>query len=186
MAKRATRNYVNNPDFLEALIEYKNSCDIAREKGDELPIVSNYIGECIFHISNRLSTKSNFSGYGFREDMVMDGIENCLLYIENFNPEKSNNPFAYFTQIIWFAFLRRIAKEKKHLYTKLKSSQLMLSLGETHAGNDEVRLNMTMDIDYINDFIGDYEEKIARDKDAARKAQEIKKKEQAEKSEGDE
>lgn len=172
MAKRAKRNYVNNADFLEAIIAHKNACDEAREKGKQLPQISNYLGECVYHISTRLATKPNFSGYSFKEDMIMDGIENCLLYIEKFDPEKSNNPFAYFTQIIWFAFLRRIAKEKKFLYTKLKSSQAMLALGHTHEGGDEIQLNMSMNVDYINAFIQDFEDKVERDKSKAKESAE--------------
>lgn len=160
---------MNNPDFLEALVAYKHRCEEARSKGKEIPVVPNYLGECIYHISNRLSMKPNFYGYAFREDMVMDGIENSLLYIENFDAEKSNNPFAYFTQIIWFAFLRRIAKEKKYLYTKLKSSQSLLALGETHAGGDEISMNLNLDADYIDSFIGDFEDKLARDKEKSKK-----------------
>lgn len=94
----------------------------------------------------------------------MDGVENCLKYIEKFDPEKSNNPFAYFTQVIWFAFLQRIAKEKKFLYTKLKSSQSMLALGETHIGGNEISMNLSIDADYIDSFIQDFEDKLERDK----------------------
>lgn len=165
MARRKTKNYVNNPDFLQSMIEHKTACAEARNKGKQLPQVSRYIGECIQSISYRLATKPNFSGYAFKEDMIMDGIENCLLYIENFDPEKSNNPFAYFTQIIWYAFLRRIAKEKKHLYTKLKSSQSMLALGETHVAGGDIKLHLNLDADYIDAFVQDYEDKIQRDKD---------------------
>ena len=56
----------------------------------------------------------------FRDDMISDGIENCVQYIHNFDPAKSKNPFAYFTQIIHYAFLRRIQKEKKQLDIKTK------------------------------------------------------------------
>ena len=83
--------------------------------GEEKPRVSNYIGECFLKIANGLSHKPNFMNYTFKDDMVSDGIENCLQYIHNFNPDKSNNPFAYFTQIIYYAFIRRIQREKnKH------------------------------------------------------------------------
>lgn len=164
MTKKENRNYVNNADFLEAIIKHKQLCEEARNKGTELPKVSNYIGECIQSISYRLSSKHNFSGYSFKEDMIMDGIENCLLYIENFDTEKSKNPFAYFTQIIWFAFLRRIAKEKKHLYTKLKSSQSVIAMGETYTDGGDVKLHMNLDVDYIDNFIQDYEDKVERDK----------------------
>ena len=164
MAPRKKKHYVNNPDFLEALLEYKKQCDLARDRGKQIPIIPNYLGECIFEISNRLARKPNFSGYAFKEDMIMDGVENCLKYIEKFDGEKSSNPFAYFTQVIWFAFLQRIAKEKKHLYTKLKSSQSMIALGETHEGGSELMLNMNLDTDYIDNFIQDYEDKVDRDK----------------------
>ena len=164
MTKPKKRNYVNNPDFLAALIEYKQACNEARANDKQLPPVTNYLGECIYHIATRLATKPNFSGYSYKEDMIMDGVENCLLYIENFDPEKTHNPFAYFTQIIWFAFLRRIAKEKKHLYTRLKSSQSMLALGETHVAGGDIQFHMSLDADYIDSYIEEFEAKIARDK----------------------
>lgn len=106
--KKVTKNYVNNADLLNALILYKKVCKEAEDSGDPLPKVPDYIGQCIMQIATRLATKPNFYNYSYKEDMIMDGIENCLLYINNFDPEKSSNPFAYFTQIIWYAFLRRI------------------------------------------------------------------------------
>jgi DNA-directed RNA polymerase specialized sigma subunit len=164
MAKRVTRNYVNNKDLLEALIEYKKQCKEAEESGDDLPRVPDYIGTCIFQIATRLATKPNFSGYSYKEDMISDGIENCLLYINNFNPEKSQNPFAYFTQIIWYAFLRRIQKEKKQMYIRFKSSQSMLAAGDTYSGN-EINLHLNTAADYMNDFVQDFEDKLKRDKE---------------------
>lgn len=118
-------HYVNNADFLAALKEYKAQVKEAEEKGLDKPIVSNYIGECILKIANHLSYKPNFINYSYRDDMILDGIENCIQYIDNFDPSKSNNPFAYFTQIIYYAFLRRIAKEKKQSYIKGKLIQDM-------------------------------------------------------------
>lgn len=112
--------YVNNKEFLQALIEYKEKVNAAKESGNPRPRVPNYIGDCFLKIATHLSYKPNFVNYMFREDMICDGIENCLQYIDNFNPEKSQNPFAYFTQIIWYAFLRRIQKEKKQLEIKNK------------------------------------------------------------------
>lgn len=153
---------------MEAIIQYKEACNLARSKSKQIPIIPNYIGECIFHIANRLARRPNFSGYSFKEDMIMDGVENCLKYVEKFDPEKSSNPFAYFTQVIWFAFLQRIAKEKKFLYTKLKSSQSMLALGETHTGGSEINLNLNIDADYIDTFIQDFEDKMQRDKDKSK------------------
>ena len=122
MAKRKTQSehYVNNKEFLIALVEFKQQCKVAKEKGEKRPPISNYIGECFLKIATHLSYKPNFVNYMFREDMISDGIENCVQYIHNFDPEKSKNPFAYFTQIIHYAFLRRIQKEKKQLDIKTK------------------------------------------------------------------
>ena len=164
MAKRTTRNYVNNKDLLEALIEYQKDCREAEDAGEDRPRVPDYIGKCIFQIATRLATKPNFSGYSYKEDMISDGIENCLLYINNFNPEKSQNPFAYFTQIIWYAFLRRIQKEKKQMYIRFKSSQQMLAAGETYTGED-LDLQLTSTTDYMDSFIEDFEDKLAKDKE---------------------
>lgn len=162
--KRATRNYVNNKDLLDALIAYQKTCREAEDAGDGRPRVPDYIGTCIYQIATRLATKPNFSGYSYKEDMISDGIENCLLYINNFNPEKSQNPFAYFTQIIWYAFLRRIQKEKKQMYIRFKSSQAMIASGETYTGED-VSLHLNTAADYMNDFIEDFEDKLKRDKE---------------------
>lgn len=112
--------YVNNKEFLEALVVYKNKVKQAQEQGKTKPRIPNYIGECFLKIATHLSYKPNFVNYMFREEMISDGIENCVQYIDNFNPDKSKNPFAYFTQIIWYAFLRRIQKEKKQLDIKAK------------------------------------------------------------------
>jgi hypothetical protein len=118
-------HYVNNSDFLKALVEYRAKVQEAKDNGSPKPQVSNYIGECILKIATHLSYKPNFINYSYREDMILDGVENCIQYIDNFNPDKSNNPFSYFTQIIYYAFLRRIAKEKKQSYIKGKLIQDM-------------------------------------------------------------
>ena len=121
MAKRKrSEHYVNNKEFLAALIKYREDKEIAVLKGLPKPPIPRYIGECFLKIANHLSFKPNFVNYMFKEDMVSDGIENCVQYIHNFNPEKSQNPFAYFTQIIHYAFLRRIQREKRQLEIKNK------------------------------------------------------------------
>tara|TARA_R100000008_G_scaffold86270_1_gene78657 strand:- start:2235 stop:2726 length:492 start_codon:yes stop_codon:yes gene_type:complete len=120
MAKKQSVHYVDNKKFLEAMIVYKTKVDKAKEKNRKKPDVTNYIGECFLKIANHLSYRPNFINYTFRDDMISDGIENCLQYMDNFNPEKSNNPFAYFTQIIYYAFVRRIQKEKKQMQVKQK------------------------------------------------------------------
>jgi hypothetical protein len=113
-------HYVDNKRFLKALLDYKEQCDIAKSKSIEEPIVTNYIGECFLKISTNLRYKTNFINYPFSDDMVSDGIENCLVAVKKFDPKKSENPFAYFTQIVYYAFIRRIQKEKKHLALKYK------------------------------------------------------------------
>ena len=117
---REKPHYVNNAQFLEAMIEYRDNCEKAKEQGKEKPVVTNYIGECFLKIANHLSYRPNFINYTYRDDMISDGIENCLQYMYNFNPDKSKNPFAYFTQIIYYAFIRRIQKEKKQTLIKNK------------------------------------------------------------------
>ena len=118
---KASKHYVNNVEFTEAIITHNHACKDAIAEGEEKPRVSEYIGECIYKIATRLSTKPNFINYSYRDEMICDGIENCLQYINNFNEEKSRNAFAYITQIIYFAFLRRIQKEKKQAAIKQKS-----------------------------------------------------------------
>ena len=118
--KKDLEHYVNNKEFLYAIVEYKKSVALAEQNGEDRPIITRYLGECFLKIATHLSYKPNFVNYMFREDMISDGIENCVQYINNFDPTKSSNPFAYFTQIVYFAFLRRIAKEKKQLEIKSK------------------------------------------------------------------
>ena len=120
MPRKKSEHYVNNKELLEALIVYREKVAIAKEKDLPKPRITNYLGSCFLKIATHLSYKPNFVNYMFRDDMISDGIENCVQYIHNFDPEKSRNPFAYFTQIIYYAFLRRIQKEKKQLEIKTK------------------------------------------------------------------
>ena len=120
MAKKKSEHYVNNKELLGALIDYRAEVAVAKAKDLPKPRISNYLGECFLKIATHLSYKPNFVNYMFRDDMISDGIENCVQYIHNFDPNKSRNPFAYFTQIIHYAFLRRIQKEKKQLEIKTK------------------------------------------------------------------
>ena len=120
MAKKKSEHYVNNKELLAALIDYRAEVAVNKTKDLPKPRISNYLGECFLKIATHLSYKPNFVNYMFRDDMISDGIENCVQYIHNFDPNKSRNPFAYFTQIIHYAFLRRIQKEKKQLEIKTK------------------------------------------------------------------
>lgn len=124
MAKTPSNHYVSNVEFFEAVVQYKKECAEADESGSARPPIPEYIGECILKIAQRVSTKPNFANYTYRDEMVSDGVETSLLYFHNFDPAKSSNPFAYFTQVIWYAFLRRIQKEKKQ--THIKNKMIMM------------------------------------------------------------
>ena len=135
-------HYVNNKEFLQAMIEWRERVDEAENSGKTPPQVTNYIGECFLKIATHLSYKPNFINYTYREEMICDGIENCLQYIKNFNPEKSNNPFAYFTQIIYYAFLRRINKEKKQSHVKNKMLEKQEVVSYTTMEHDDRTYNV--------------------------------------------
>jgi len=134
---RKKQHYVDNERFLEVMSDYREKYLQAKDNDTELPIIPDYAGECFLKIAERLSHRPNFINYAFREEMVSDGIENSVMYASNFNPEKSTNPFAYFTQIIYYAFLRRIEKEKKQLYIKYKTMEEYSSL-EDHVDMGEM------------------------------------------------
>lgn len=120
MTKAAQNHYINNQEFLAALVAHRELVDAARAAGTEPPPVSNYIGDCFIKIARHLSYKSNFINYSYKDEMISDAIENCLAVVNNFDQTKSKNPFAYFTQITFFAFVRRIQKEKKQMATKFR------------------------------------------------------------------
>ena len=117
---KTSEHYVNNKELTAAVAEYNASVVLAEQNGEDKPRMTEYIGECIYKIATRLSTRPNFINYTYRDEMICDAIENCLQYINNFNVEKSNNAFAYVTQICYYAFLRRIQKEKKQVFIKQK------------------------------------------------------------------
>ena len=143
--RKRSEHYVNNKEFLAAIIDYKAQIVSAEERGEPKPRIPNYIGECFLKIATHLSYKPNFVNYMFKDDMVCDGVENCVQYINNFNPEKSQNPFSYFTQIIHYAFLRRIQREKKQMEIKNKILE--------RSGYDEVFVdNNTLDGSNYSDY----------------------------------
>ena len=172
---RKKQHYVNNEKFLEVMGEYREKFLQAKDDNIEPPIIPDYAGECFLKIAERLSHRPNFINYAFREEMVSDGIENCVMYASNFNPEKSANPFAYFTQIIYYAFLRRIEKEKKQLYIKYKTMEEHSSL-EDHVDMGEMGQNETQSVSSgasplttdkrasIQEFIHAFEEKKRKKK----------------------
>ena len=167
---RKKQHYVDNEKFLVVMSDYREEYLQAKDNDTELPVIPDYAGECFLKIAERLSHRPNFINYAFREEMVSDGIENSVMYASNFNPEKSKNPFAYFTQIIYYAFLRRIEKEKKQLYIKYKTMEEYSSL-EDHVDMGEMSSEDSMAVSAgaspltadkrvsIQEFIHAFEEK---------------------------
>ena len=152
MPKARSEHYVNNKQLLEALIVYKSKVKEALDNEKPKPRITNYLGECFLKIATHLSYKPNFVNYMFREDMISDGIENCVQYINNFDPEKSRNPFAYFTQIIHYAFLRRIQKEKKQMEIKNKILE-KTGYDQVFKVDDNVLSNSKSDYNSIKDNV---------------------------------
>ena len=173
-SKAKPEHYVDNKKLYAEMQLYLNSVKEAEEAGDEKPRIPEYIGECLLKISNRLSTRPSFINYTYRDEMISDGIENCVNYIGNFNPEKSTNPFAYFTQIIYYAFLRRIQREKKQLYIKHKSLERSIVFDElsTHtdgASQGDQGAYINLDTPYMTDFVQNFEKKEAEKKELRKK-----------------
>ena len=166
--KKKSEHYVNNKEFLAAMVEYRKSVNRAKKNKQEKPPVPNYIGECFLKIANHLSYRPNFINYTFRDDMISDGIENCLQYLDNFNPKTSNNPFAYFTQIIYYAFVRRIQKEKKQITIKQKMI--------TEANYDDMALQPGEDREFKNQFKEYLQKNMRMDEPVKKEKKPVKKK----------
>jgi DNA-directed RNA polymerase specialized sigma subunit len=157
MAKRVT-NYINNKTLYSAMIQYKNSVEDAEKNGLSKPQVTNYIGESILLICSNLAKKPNFSGYTYKQDMISDGIMDCIAAVNNFNPDKTNNPFAYFTQIAWNAFLRRIQKEKKQTYIKHKNFENSILLDDLWQHSAiQIKNN-----EYSDEMVRNFENKLTK------------------------
>lgn len=167
---KKNKHYINNADFLQALIDYKK-----RKKKNANEPIPNYIGECWMKIAEGLSHKPNFISYTYRDEMISDGIENCLMYFDNFDPDKSKNPFAYFTQIIYYAFLRRIQKEKKQLYIKYKSTEQMGVLDEgAQFESADGQIKQFEMYDNIAEFIESFEDSQLRKKETKKVTKKLK------------
>lgn len=156
----AKKHYVNGKDLYLAMVAYKEKVDKAKQDGKPLPIIPDYVGVCFMLICNKLATKPNFMGYSYRDEMVADGIENCVAAAHSFDPAKSNNPFAYFTQIAWNAFIRRITKEKKQAYIKHKNFE------HTNLLDDLLEENYVAGTkthnEYSDDIIRNFEDKLVK------------------------
>ena len=181
MPKKKPEHYVNNKEFLDALVVYKLKIAEAEKKyiekygtnppktgnWDGKPRIPNYLGECFLKIATHFSYKPNFVNYTYKDEMISDGIENCLQYIDNFDPSKSNNPFAYFTQIIYYAFIRRIHKEKKQSYIKhktLEHSIVFNTLVESDTDDHFDAVHVQQDNERINNLIDSVERKTKKPK----------------------
>lgn len=170
----SSRHYINNKKMYEEFCKYREIVQAAKAEGRELPRIPEYIGECFYKIATRLSTKYRFANYTYRDEMISDAIENCVMVVNGFDPSKSTNPFAYFTQVIRNAFFRRIMKEKKQQYVKYRSMQKMtidsgLSL---HQEMDDARSieNSYLTMEHVNEFIKDYENYLQVTKEKSKKA----------------
>ena len=156
------KHYVNNKLLQEEMIKYQQSLRDCASQGKEEPRASDYIGKCILDIANRYSTKPKFYSYSkaWKDEMIPDGIENCIKYgLKNYNPEKFFNPLAYFTEIIHWSFVRRIKREKKEQYKKLKC-QIDNELLEKLASNKY----MSNENEIADHLIKDFEAKMIEDK----------------------
>jgi hypothetical protein len=170
MASEKKKNhYVDNVKFPEDIVDYKKRCAEAKAKGREKPRVSEYCGKCIWLITENLARKPRFMNYSFIDEMKSDALENCFLYFDNFNPEISQNPFAYFTQIIYYAFHRRISKEEKNryiMYKKFQESVLDTPDASLMVDGDDNHLISSTMYDNLNEFIKNFEarEKAKKEK----------------------
>ena len=175
----AKNHYINNKDFLKEMIKYRTSIRKAKRAGEPKPQIPRYVAECFMKIAEGLSHKPNFINYTYRDEMISDGIENCLMYFENFDPDKTKNPFAYFTQVIYFAFLRRIQKEKKQLYVKYKATEMYGILDEFEMLESEDGTTKQFELyENIAEFIETYEDARKTKKagkDAAKKPKGLEK-----------
>jgi len=154
-------HYINNKTLYTSMIEYKTKLNESILKEKQKPQVSRYIGESIILICNNLAKKPNFSGYTYKQDMISDAIVDCIAGIDNFDPDRTNNPFAYFTQIAWNAFLRRIQKEKVQTYTKHKNFENSFLMNELWSDSENIHLKSN---EYSSELISSFEDKIVKNK----------------------
>ena len=150
-------NYINNKHLYTSMIEYRRKLEEAEAAYKDKPQIPNYIGEAIYLICNKLATRGNFSGYTvqWKQEMISDALIDCIAAVDNFNPDKNNNPFGYFGKIAWNAFLRRIEKEKKQTYIKHKN------LHRVYDGDTDVFTpHSTQTNDFSDDIIRSFEDKM--------------------------
>lgn len=168
-SKRQARNYINNEDFCNALIEYKKVVEECEEKGIKPPPIPDYVGKCWMKIAEGMSRNTKFFRYPFKEEAISDSLLNCARYWRNFNPQKTRNAFAYFSQYVFNAFVRKINLEQKEQYIKYKSTESFLTLDESEM-YEEGELSQSPHEIYenMNSFIRKFEER-ERERDFKRK-----------------
>lgn len=180
---KSIRNYIDNDKFFEAVCDYKRQLKAAREAANgeefERPVMSDYLGDCFLKLAENFSHNYSFIGYPFREDMVMDAVYFCVKYIDTFNPERTKNPFAYFTTTCYNAFLQKIEKEKKSLYIKYKAIEqveIFDALSDNHAYGERVIKGTDEGIPYSegardkrDEFVYAFEAKMNKDKEKKEK-----------------
>jgi hypothetical protein len=188
--KKNSNNYINSEKFTDEMRTFKAACLVARENGQERPPIPRYVGECILLIANKLASSKSFSQYSFKDDMISDGIENSIRYIENFDPDRKagiplkgtngvsnsgGNPFSYFTQIIYFAFLRKIFNERKELYAKHKIMSNQIATYDALAEEDKsVMAYSSLENDKLNDLVESFEKTLKTKKEKRKKMLESK------------
>lgn len=164
--RATTEHYVDNQELLRVLVEYRQQCRAADKRDEERPRIPEYLGECFLKMATGLSTKANFINYTYRDDMIADAVENCLVYMHNFDPRKSKNPFAYFTSIIYYAFIRRIQRERKHVYVRYKLIEHAVERGDTRNSKDADGHyhvdGSLLSFDNVQDFIQRYDQYRSR------------------------
>ncbi len=160
---KKTKHYVNNPDLYAAMTTYIARCKQNEQEGKPRPRVPDYIGRCIIKISEGLANKPQFKSYTYRDEMISDGIETCIRYLHNFDPTKYNNPFAYFTQIVYYSFLQRIEREKKQTYIKHRMAHQIVLEDALNGGTE---LTNTSDPEFgwfmDNDKVAHHEQRLEK------------------------
>lgn len=163
--KKTKHQYVNNQDFLQALIDYQKTVNDAKKQNLPNPKIPDYIGDCFYKIAVGIAKRPNFCQYTYKDEMIGDAVENCLMYFHNFDPTKYDKPFAYFSKVIWWAFVRRIDKEKKQQYIKYKCTENFGILGEEEMEELEDSAFTQMQVyDTMYDFIEKFENNMKEKK----------------------
>jgi len=163
--------YIDKKEFYDAIVAYKKQCAEAEDSGSPLPKMNDYLGKCLIDLATRISYKPNFRSYPYREEMIGDGIENGIMAMKSFDPQKSQNPYGYFTTIIHYAYLRRIKKERMQLYRKYKAMHNSIIFKKLAEDSDHNIIDLdgeSIDLDYTNDFIKNIEEGLERDREKQR------------------